>query len=61
MKDQPNTTLTNEQFNLLAALIDAGIKAAGLQAVSNDLPGAVQAFAQLKPEQPEPEAENTDG
>ena len=55
MKDQPNTTLTNEQFNLLAALIDAGIKAAGLQAVSNDLPGAVQAFAQLKPEQPEPE------
>ena len=32
-----------------------GIKAAGLQAVSNDLPGAVQAFAALKPEQPEPE------
>ena len=55
MKDQPNTILTNEQFNILAALIDAGIKAAGLQAVSNDLPGAVQAFAQLKPEQPEPE------
>jgi hypothetical protein len=54
MKDQQNTTLTNEQFNLLAALIDTGIKAAGLQAVSNDLPGAVQAFAALKPE---PEAE----
>lgn len=57
MKDQQNTTLTNEQFNLLAALIDAGIKAAGLQAVSNDLPRAVQAFAALKPQQPEPEAE----
>ena len=55
MKDQPNNTLTNEQFNLLAALIDTGIKAAGLQAVSNDLPGAVQAFAALKPEQSEPE------
>ena len=54
MKDQPNT-LTEQQFNLLAALIDTGIKAAGLQAVSNDLPRAVQAFAALKPEQPEPE------
>ena len=57
MKDQLNNTLTEQQFNLLAALIDAGIKAAGLQAVSNDLPGAVQAFAALKPEQSEPEAE----
>ena len=57
MKDQPNNTLTNEQFNLLAALIDTGIKAAELQAVSNNLTGAVQAFAALKPEQPEPEAE----
>ena len=55
MKDQPHNTLPEQPFNLLAALIDAGIKAAGLQAVSNDLPGAVQAFAKLKPEQPEPE------
>ena len=61
MKDQPKTKITNEQFNILAALIDAGIKAAGLQAVSNDLPGAVQAFAQLKPEQLEPEEKNADG
>ncbi len=60
MKDQPNT-LTEQQFNLLAALIDAGIKAAGLQAVTNDLPRAVQAFAALKPEQPEAEEKNTDG
>ena len=60
MKDQQNT-LTEQQFNLLAALIDAGIKAAGLQAVSNDLPGAVQAFAALKPKHSEPEEKNTDG
>ena len=60
MKDQPNT-LTKQQFNILAQLLDLGLKTAGLSAVSNDLPRAVQAFAALKPEQPEAEEKNTDG
>ena len=51
MKDQPNNTLTNEQFNILAALLDAGIKATGISAISDNLPGAIQAFATFRPEE----------
>ena len=36
-------------------LLKLGIAIAPVLAVSNDLPGAVQAFAALKPEQPKPE------
>lgn len=57
MKDQPNTTLTEKQFSLLIQLIDLGIKTAGLQCINAETNGAVQAFASLRPEQPEPEAE----
>tara|TARA_R100000655_G_scaffold17225_2_gene36970 strand:+ start:61 stop:234 length:174 start_codon:yes stop_codon:yes gene_type:complete len=56
MKDQPNT-LTEQQFSLLIQLIDLGVKTAGLQCINAETNGAVQAFAQLKPEQPEPEVE----
>ena len=51
MKDQNNNTLTNEQFNILAALIDAGIKATGISSISDNLPGAIQAFASFRPDQ----------
>ena len=43
--------LTQEQFNVLAALIDAGIKSAGINSITNNLPGAIQAFAALQPQQ----------
>ncbi len=43
--------LTQEQFNVLAALIDAGIKSAGINSVTANLPGAIQAFAALQPQQ----------
>tara|TARA_Y100001963_G_scaffold122073_1_gene171134 strand:+ start:497 stop:682 length:186 start_codon:yes stop_codon:yes gene_type:complete len=61
MKDQPNATLTNEQFSLLIQLIDLGVKTAGLQCINAETNGAIQAFATLKPEQLEPEEKNTDG
>jgi|TARA_R100001082_G_scaffold63783_1_gene35855 hypothetical protein len=50
-----NNTLTQEEFNLLLGLIDVGIKTAGLQSVSDNLPAAVKKFAALRPDQPEPE------
>ena len=43
--------LTQEQFNVLAALIDAGIKSAGINSVTANLPGAIQAFVALQPQQ----------
>lgn len=46
-----NNTLTQEEFNLLLGLIDVGIKTAGLQSVSDNLPAAVKKFAALRPEQ----------
>ena len=55
MKDQPNT-LTEQQFSLLIQLIDLGVKTAGLQCINAETNGAIQAFASLKPEQPEPKA-----
>ena len=51
MKAQNNNTLTNEQFKILSALIDEGIKATGLSAISYNLPGAIQAFATFRPEE----------
>ena len=52
MKD--HEILTEQQFNILTALIDLGIKTGGLNAIAqtgNELPGAIQAFAALKPEE----------
>jgi len=55
MKDQPNNTLTEQQFSPLIQVIELGVKTAGLQCINAETNGAIQAFAQLKPEQPEPE------
>jgi len=43
--------LTQEQFDVLAALIDTGIKAAGINGITPNLPSAIQAFAALQPQQ----------
>ena len=42
--------LTQEQFNVLAALIDTGIKATGINGITPNLPSAIQAFAALQPQ-----------
>jgi hypothetical protein len=42
--------LTEEQFNVLATLIDTGIKAAGISGITPNLPSAIQAFAALQPQ-----------
>tara|TARA_R100000908_G_C3745642_1_gene141073 strand:- start:647 stop:862 length:216 start_codon:yes stop_codon:yes gene_type:complete len=47
--------LTLEQFNVLVALIDAGIKSTGINGITPNLPSAIQAFASLQPQQ-EPSA-----
>ena len=52
--------LTQEQFNVLAALIDAGIKSAGINSVTANLPGAIQAFAALQPQQQEASPQETE-
>ena len=43
--------LTEEQFNVLATLIDTGIKATGISGITPNLPSAIQAFAALQPQQ----------
>tara|TARA_R110002020_G_scaffold378177_1_gene589235 strand:- start:413 stop:619 length:207 start_codon:yes stop_codon:yes gene_type:complete len=43
--------LTLEQFNVLVALIDAGIKSTGINGITPNLPSAIQAFAALQPQQ----------
>jgi hypothetical protein len=60
MTDQQTPPLTDVQFQVLTALIDLGIKSGGLAAVAQtgtELPGAIQAFSQLRPEQPEEKPE----
>tara|TARA_R110002020_G_scaffold366811_4_gene578817 strand:- start:998 stop:1204 length:207 start_codon:yes stop_codon:yes gene_type:complete len=63
MTDQQTPPLTDVQFQVLTALIDLGIKSGGLAAVAQtgtELPGAIQAFSQLRPEQPEEKPEETE-
>ena len=62
MTDQQTPPLTDVQFQVLTALIDLGIKSGGLAAVAQtgtELPGAIQAFSQLRP-QPEEKPEETE-
>ena len=63
MTDQQTPPLTDVQFQVLTALLDLGIKSGGLNAIvqtGTELPGAIQAFSQLRPEQPEEKPEETE-